>query len=374
MAQSAEEVGPRRDELEVSVFGPGVGECILVHLGEADWIVVDSCRHGSTRRPAALEYLERLGIDAQVAIKAIVITHWHDDHIGGIAEVVRHAPDAKVYCSSALNRDEFFTVIEAGRDAQAAEVSNVDEFASLFGLLQGRTVGERRESIGPEWVGEGSIVFRRPGTGGSVGCEVLALSPSSATHTLALHDLASVLPTAGTPKRRAVSLGPNESAVVLWIEAGGSRVLLGADLEASSGASTGWQAVVSAPSRPPGQAAIFKVAHHGSRNADEPQVWTTLLEPEPFAFLTPFARSGLPSPGDLRRLLGRTPHVFCTAESRGPRPPRRERAVDKTAGEVARNRRIVRGSRNAGHIRYRAPLSGSRGSVMLAGSAFQARA
>lgn len=34
---------PVADELEVSVFGPGVGESVVVHLGHGDWMVVDSC-------------------------------------------------------------------------------------------------------------------------------------------------------------------------------------------------------------------------------------------------------------------------------------------------------------------------------------------
>ena len=59
---------PCHDELEVSIFGPGIGESVVVHLGYGDWIVVDSCLNPRTRLPAALEYplptpkdLRRLG-------------------------------------------------------------------------------------------------------------------------------------------------------------------------------------------------------------------------------------------------------------------------------------------------------------------------
>jgi len=54
---------PAVDELEVSVFGPGVGECVLVHFGEGEWMVVDSCLDRATSRPAALDYLTELGVD-----------------------------------------------------------------------------------------------------------------------------------------------------------------------------------------------------------------------------------------------------------------------------------------------------------------------
>ncbi|PXF57856.1 MAG: hypothetical protein C4B58_08625 [Deltaproteobacteria bacterium] len=34
---------PSPDELEISLFGPGRGECVVAHLGNNDWLVVDSC-------------------------------------------------------------------------------------------------------------------------------------------------------------------------------------------------------------------------------------------------------------------------------------------------------------------------------------------
>src|SRR5438067_455186 len=34
---------PDSSELELSVFGPGRGECLVVHLGAGEWMVVDSC-------------------------------------------------------------------------------------------------------------------------------------------------------------------------------------------------------------------------------------------------------------------------------------------------------------------------------------------
>jgi len=38
----------KQDEIEVSVFGPGYGESILVHLGAGKWVIVDSCRDNKT--------------------------------------------------------------------------------------------------------------------------------------------------------------------------------------------------------------------------------------------------------------------------------------------------------------------------------------
>lgn len=75
---------PAPDQIEISVFGPGFGECVLVHLGEGHWIIVDSCMNRTVRKPAALAYFDEIGIDPAAAVEAVVATHWHDDHVSGI--------------------------------------------------------------------------------------------------------------------------------------------------------------------------------------------------------------------------------------------------------------------------------------------------
>jgi glyoxylase-like metal-dependent hydrolase (beta-lactamase superfamily II) len=72
-------VPPRADELEVSIFGPGYGECILVHLGRGQWMIVDSCRDQRNRRQPAIKYLERIGCDPSEVVRVVVATHWHND-------------------------------------------------------------------------------------------------------------------------------------------------------------------------------------------------------------------------------------------------------------------------------------------------------
>ena len=71
------------DQIEVTVIGPGFGESIVIHVGSNQWVVVDSCLDSRTGAPAALTYLNTLGVDPSVGVKLIVASHWHDDHIGG---------------------------------------------------------------------------------------------------------------------------------------------------------------------------------------------------------------------------------------------------------------------------------------------------
>ena len=54
---------PAVQEVEVTIFGPGFGEFILVHATHNDWIIFDSCIESATGKPAVLRYLEEIGVD-----------------------------------------------------------------------------------------------------------------------------------------------------------------------------------------------------------------------------------------------------------------------------------------------------------------------
>ncbi|MYC69907.1 MAG: hypothetical protein F4X17_04275 [Gemmatimonadetes bacterium] len=57
-----EEGPPGDDDFEFTVFGPGYGESIVLHVGNGAWVIIDSCVDADGR-PHALRYLESIGID-----------------------------------------------------------------------------------------------------------------------------------------------------------------------------------------------------------------------------------------------------------------------------------------------------------------------
>ena len=101
-------------------------------------------------------------------------------------------------------------------------------------------------------------------------------------------------------KRRIPSISPNDVAVALWIKVADVVVLLGSDLE-----KRGWVEVLQSKTRPEEKASAFKIPHHGSENAHEPDVWKRMLEPDAHAVLTPWSKGGrtLPSKRDAQRIL-----------------------------------------------------------------------
>lgn len=353
---------PRNDELELSLFGPGKGECIAIHLGNGNWMVVDSCISASDNKPIALSYFERLKVDVPRQVKLVVVSHWHDDHIRGISQVVREANSALFACSAALRYEEFCTLVKQQQEMKLVEqTSGMAEFADVLEILDQRS-GSRFAS-GPDlWAAEGTLLHRNNEPNG---IEVLALSPSSQTITDATGELARLIPTVGDQIRRFPRPMPNKLSVVLMVKSVNVHFLLGGDLEVGADQRRGWRAVIESPIRPSVTSSAYKIAHHGSPNADHQEIWSRLLVQNPFAVVAPYAggKTPLPSPNDVERVKSRTNRLHCTIPPQGFRPERRS-GVDGTMRRVARWRRAVRNK--PGHIRLRVPVAGTLEDISVA--------
>jgi hypothetical protein len=342
---------PKGDELEVSIIGPGLGECVILHLGDNAWCVVDSCRARNGNESVAVEYLSNFNNDALGGVRLIVATHWHDDHIQGLTSLLRQAPNAQFGCSTALRSEEFATLVEAAAESTQGK-SGVDEFGSILNLLIERRDPKRPKGlVSPVLAIENRKLLHLAKPGRSFSASITALSPSDGSVRLALAEIGKLIPKENTPQRRVINRSPNHASVVLWVEAGSRRILLGADLEHTRRIGDGWVAVVNS-STGPNRATMFKVPHHGSDNADCPEVWEKMLVPDPIAVVTPFNTGGapLPKPTDMERLRSRTSNLYCT--SRGPgKPPQRDQLVEKTARRIVGERRVLEGQ--PGHVRLR---------------------
>ena len=305
------ETPPSGTEAEVSLFGPGRGEAIAVHLGHGQWMLVDSCLDDE-RQPAALAYLERIGVDTEQVV-LVVATHWHDDHIGGLAEVVRVCPGADFVYSGALRTDEFYDLVGALAERSQMKSSGVSEFAEIVRIFKGREDKPMRPAQ------ESRRLWFRDEPGPAAAVE--ALSPSDAAIQQSQRALAELLPKEDSSKRAIVAPAPNHASVVLSVAFGEARLLLGADLEETTNPNTGWSALLDRCSLP-GPASVFKVPHHGSPNGEQPRIWEEALSERPWALVAPFVwgRHRLPGDADRERLRGRTDRAFLTAP-----PQRRQR-------------------------------------------------
>ena len=327
---------PNSDQIELTIFGPGYGECVVVHLGEDQWIVVDSCVDTATGNPVALDYFEAIGVSPQKAVKLIVISHWHDDHVRGLSEIVSSCPKASVCTSAALTQKEFLShVLNYQNILTKTTPSGVKEIEKILKIFTVSSSPPITKAFANR------TVLTLPAKGTANSCVVTTLSPSDKEYDDFLKGIVALMPSDKKTKMRSPSLKPNNVAVAIWIETGDVKMLLGSDLEEKGDPSSGWSAIVQSKERPRGSASIFKIPHHGSVTGHHAQVWSDMLINLPTAILSPFYNAGemLPKERDVTRILALAPESYITTwhltpKSKRKRVPSVERSIRETIGKM----------------------------------------
>lgn len=352
MAEIIDDVGdpPKAEDFEVTLLGPGYGESIVLHVGNGVWILIDSYIH-TDGTPVALDYLRRIGIDPAHAVRLIVATHWHDDHIRGMTKLVTECSNARFSCADAFCKREVLAIVGALAHKPASQASSGLE--EIYGVITRLT--ERNST--PTYASANQRIFANKG------CEIWSLSPSGLVFHRFLESLSDQLPSGNRTKTRVRSLSPNDVAVALWVRVGDAVALLGSDLERS-----GWIHILGSRERPSGQASVFKVPHHGSQNAHVADVWRCLLAREPYALVTPWRRgtSTLPSVGDMLRIRSYTRNGYITSVG-GAGGRSRSGMVDRTLRKM--NVQLRRVMMTPGAIRLRRPVSETTWTVEKLGTA-----
>lgn len=346
---------PRDDEIEVSVFGPGYGESLLIHVGKGRWIAVDSCIDHASRRPRPLRYLEELGVDANTAIHIVVASHWHDDHVRGMHELFKTASSAYFICSPALTGVEFLALADLYASDSSHTPRGPRELyrclteTAARGKSSGRQILKLAIADRPLWAVDTTINVR-----------LTALSPSDEMSRRSLAFMAQALAAIkrGAKEDRLIESSPNDVAVALRLDVQDRAILLGSDLEEEGNLLVGWSAVLDSAAARERRSTAFKVAHHGSRSGHHDGVWRDLLEDGPLSLLTPFrwGRHRIPTPDDRARILTLTKRAFISAHPELVVKPKRRtaRKAEDLINRTAHNRRQVPGP--VGHIRWRAPI------------------
>lgn len=349
---------PEKDEIEVSLFGPGYGECVVLHIGGGNWCVVDSCIDNATKGPVALNYFQCLNIDVTKSVKTVFISHWHDDHTRGISKVVAECADAKVICSAALQNKEFLQLVYlAGRQrTMKMDSTGLSEFFQIVNLLKLESESRYSSLV---WATADRAIVRQEFEDTQTDCIITALSPSDTAIERARLEFNNLIPEDGKPKCRIPSSNKNNTSVVLWVQLGNDIILLGSDLENTTEKTDGWQAILDLSVSPSGNADVYKVPHHGSITGHNSDVWQKMVCENPIAILTPFfhGKHVLPTAEDVLRITSTTTHAYITSKPSRPKTKKRDPSVERTLREMGC--KLRKNQSQMGHIRLRKRLGSS---------------
>ena len=298
---------PQVDEIEVTVFGPGFGESIVVHLGNGEWMIVDSCvdRTAPNKLIAPLYYLRQIGVAVEDAVKYIVASHWDDDHIQGMDDIVEACPNAKFICPASLPDEKFITFVEAiSKGASATNGGNVKIIRRIVQILDSR---------------KQAFCIATPGKKVNSSPDIFSWSPSDFNNSEFFQYLARQHPKAVEAYRSAIPEDSNHTSIVITVDWSDTAVLLGADLEVSANPDSGWCAVISEVQHLncTRKADLVKVPHHGSSTAHAEEMWSQLVNENPISVIAPFGRGPItgrpPKSDDIRRISKLSGKVFLTA-------------------------------------------------------------
>ena len=296
------------NEAEVTLIGgtSGYGESIVVRYGENEWAIIDSCIDTLTQTCLPIAYLNDIGVNVKTQVKYVFCTHWHDDHIRGLHELIEACSNDVVFCLAIASDKEKFLY-----EMERSNLYEPDRGVRKELILALDKVNEKGISV--KRLMQDLTVFK------TNNCSCFALSPSQEELKAFFEELAHVITEQGQVlkqkevldskpteeiesaedisdavfsdlergldvhseviterviqdsevtrgKKKTCKSNINDRSVALLFTICGHHVVLGADLEVSSNSYSGWQSVNDCSSMQGVAADMYKIPHHGSSN------------------------------------------------------------------------------------------------------------
>jgi beta-lactamase superfamily II metal-dependent hydrolase len=306
-----------------------------------------------------LEYLRLLSVDR---LHFIILTHPHEDHYQGMAEILRAFQGRITYVSRYHGEGVRELKVYWARQRLAGR-SGMASLGEVFTAMKDAKESGAYELRLSEMV---QIIARhnlQVGDSPLFDVQMVALSPSAESVEYYTNLLRQSIPNVGERIHPLKDELHNCIASAILLVAGRVRVIFGSDLESGATNRMGWRGVLFNPDHPNLSADLVKVAHHGSRNAHLERAWQLHGEEGlPFAVLTPWTRGAnpLPQENDIQRLKSVSVQVGQTAALRIQRPEDvYSREVAKTLRAATRRWRVITPADQVGAFRFRFQLNGT---------------
>lgn len=328
---------------QIVIMGTGYGECILVHLGNDKYVMIDSFLNPETKHPIAADYLNCIGLGIQNII-GIICTHWDDDHIKGIYEIASNLKGIAIGIPTTVSNRELKKLREYLMYTKGFQnYVPMDEFSKLLELDSRKLVElnhclPQRQLFGKQIKNENLSEI-----------SVEALSPSDNQFREFINQLA--LPKDGD-LMQGVNFSNNRISVVSIFKLNKAYCLFGGDLENMN---SEWDKIIENYNYP--KADIFKVPHHGSKTGYSENVWNNIVD-NPFSIITRFNRGkvSLPQNEQIELIHEKSRKVFIIG---GKNKRARGDEMKILEGlKYSKNQQIVKRSEKLGIVRLTYCISG----------------
>jgi len=312
-------------EITIIGTGGGYGESCVLHLGEQKWVVIDSCIDPNSRKSLPLAYLEQVGVNLGEDVELILCTHWHDDHILGISDLLKKCVKAKFSFAKANDLTKFLRMValDYQKLLKGSTNSSTFEFNQCLEIIEKRKSNHQVLAY-PDRVllSINYLIYQN---------EVIALSPSDAAIKNFDHEISSLITEYGKTNRRIIPLSPNFNSVVVLLKLGPHRALLGADLGVSkSNKMVGWDCIIEQSQTIDKASAYFKIPHHGSINSFHETLWENRFLVHPISTITPWNRGlKLPTRDMVEKYKSLSKAVFITSVFSKSKPKKRDKVINK---------------------------------------------
>ncbi len=318
-------MSPHLAEINLLGTGGGYGESVVAHIGNDEWVVIDSCQDPITKESLPLKFLRSKGVNL-LNVKLIVCTHWDDDHIRGVSEILENSPEAVFSFARANDLYKFYKLVAIDYEKlkKVASNSSTIEFNKCLEILKKRNSIRKFSEVD-------KLLYTTKHKNSII--EVFSLSPSElSSHNFDL-EISTLLKKYSALNKKLTKQSPNERSVVILLKLGKHNILLGADLEVSKNPELGWLHIINKSQVIKGsdKSTYFKIPHHGSDNGYHEDIWKELLHSKPIASITPWnKKEKLPKKDMLTKYKILSKELYITSPTIvSSKPKKRDKRTEK---------------------------------------------
>ncbi|MBB4341384.1 ComEC/Rec2 family competence protein [Rhizobium leguminosarum] len=309
----------------VRIIGSAPGESLVLVFSCGSIITIDCCKTADENH--TINAIDELSLDFGNVIFN-VITHFHDDHIKGVSELVAKCPNSKIVIPDAWTADVFKRfVASVSDDTTLNRFSVTREIEKIFDILKG---AKHRLFAASEL----TQLYPPPAHPHSTGETLTVLTPTAVRKASFLSRLANDIDADVADAYAFCENNKNSTSICCVLRQGNSYMLLGGDIE-NTAPDCDLSSIHKSHLSNVARYDLVKLPHHGSNTSFCTELRNLIDDTHTVVAITPYPRGHkrLPSSETLTYLTGaQNTYVLAgkkIGRSRADRMTKRNFIIDK---------------------------------------------